>query len=404
MAQQASSEEKQKVRRGAGQGSLITLKGCRFWYAQYYDLNGRKIRESTKTEVKQEAEAFLRAALEKRDRGLAPLADVRKIKYRDLRAGLLANYEEKGNKSLTVRSKGEETIMGLPQLDKFFGYSATNPGPSVINISTDTARRFAQQRQEEGAGNAVINRSLACLRRMLRVAREENKIQNVPVIRLLKEPPPRRGYVELDKFEELLAKLPARLHPYITFLYHCGGRRGEAELIQWEQVDLQRRFIRLEDTQTKTGEARIVPLPRCLVAMLEKIEPKTGRVFDTTNIRKEWTRACAACGLGRIIPVEGRKFDPRYEGLTLHDFRRSAVRNLVTLAGVPERVAMKITGHKTRSVFDRYHIVSTEDLSGAMQAWEAATQNLLPQSNREKLGKKRSRSSRKLLTALSSRG
>ena len=80
MAQQASSEEKQKVRRGAGQGSLITLKGCRFWYAQYYDLNGSKIRESTKTEVKQEAEAFLRAALEKRDRGLAPLADVRKIK------------------------------------------------------------------------------------------------------------------------------------------------------------------------------------------------------------------------------------------------------------------------------------------------------------------------------------
>ena len=60
------------------------------------------------------------------------------------------------------------------------------------------------------------------------------------MIRLLKEPPARRGFLELPKFEELLAKFPRISKTYITFLYFCGGRSGEAELIEWSQVDLER--------------------------------------------------------------------------------------------------------------------------------------------------------------------
>jgi len=90
--------------------------------------------------------------------------------------------------------------------------------------------------------------------------------------------------------------------------------------------------------------------------------------------------ACAACELGRIIKVEG-KYDTGYEGLTLHDLRRSAARNLLQ-AGGPETVIMKIGGWKTRSVFDSCAVASTADLTTAMQKWETAS---LPQMGKDRV-------------------
>jgi integrase len=102
-------------------------------------------------------------------------------------------------------------------------------------------------------------------------------------------------------------------------------------------------------------------------------------VFDATNLRTEWEKACAAVGLGKRVKVEGPVYDwHKYTGLRLHDMRRSAVRNMRVLGNVPETVAMKLSGHKTRAVFDRYNIVTTGDLHAAMQAVAVGAAKALP--------------------------
>jgi integrase len=362
-------------RRAKGEGGLFRVKGSRFWRAQYIH-NGKVIRVSTEESVKQKALSVLQRLMADTARGLPPLPDAHKIRYADLRRGLIDDYTAKGNRSLLTTSDGEDYICGLKQLDEFFGFGPDNPGPPVTRITTDTSRDFAEKRQADGVGTAMVNRSLSCLRRMLRIAHEDNRLQFIPKIRLLKEPPARKGFLEQEKFAELIGLLPTHLRPLIMLLYYCGVRVNEARQIEWPQVNLDARIIRLEEEQTKTEEARVIPLPSVLVMVLRDIEPKTGLVFSDVNLRVEFEKACAGCGLGKRTKMEPKDENGfvwyKYKGLLLHDLRRSAVRNL-RKAGINESVIMKISGHRTAEVFRRYNIVSTDDLSTAMRTLELSS-------------------------------
>jgi integrase len=153
-------------------------------------------------------------------------------------------------------------------------------------------------------------------------------------------------------------------------------RKGEVLGLTWQQVDFMKKEITLHAGETKNGEGRIVPIPPQLELLLRDRFSKRetscpyvcyrfdhhGQAVRIGGLRKVWESRCAKLGLGEFVPVVDSKL--KYVGKTFHDLRRSAVRNMVR-GGVPERVAMAISGHKTRSVFDRYNIVSGADLEVA---------------------------------------
>src|ERR1700686_3575360 len=165
----ATEENLRMTKRERGTGGLFKMKGSRFWYGQFYNAQGKPCRASTKKDVKAEAQAVLRRMMADSERGLPFQGDVKKILYADLRAALLRNYAERGNKSLETYADGQEIIWGLKAVDTYF------KGMPVSRITTDAARDFATKLTAAGAANGTVNRSLALLRRMLNIAHEDGK-------------------------------------------------------------------------------------------------------------------------------------------------------------------------------------------------------------------------------------
>jgi hypothetical protein len=141
-------------------------------------------------------------------------------------------------------------------------------------------------------------------------------------------------------------------------------------------------LIRLEES--KNGDPHtVVMTDRMRSLMLELVRGKGDQDYvftreDGTRVvdpRQDWYDLCVAAKLESHVPAKRQNDQTynKYVGRNPHDFRRSELRNM-TRPGVTEKVAMTISGHSTRSVFDRYNIVDETDLAEATRKIEARNQ------------------------------
>ena len=323
------------------------------WWVKYYR-GGRPIRESTGTRKETEARTFLKQREGDVASGRLIIPRVEKVKFEDLAEDYLNDYRANGRRTL---AKAEQNVEHLKK--SFAGWRAAN-------ITTADIRRYTTKRQSEGAANGTINRELTALRRMFNLAMQAEKIRHAPHVPHLHENNTRQGFFEEEAFRSVVRHLPEDIRPVATFAYHTGWRvQSEILPLTWGQVDFKAGVVRLEPGTTKNREGRTFPLFPELRALFEAQRAYTDRIQrdqgsiipwvfhrggkPIMSFRRSWRTACKDAGQPGRIP---------------HDFRRTAVRNMVR-RGIPERVAMQLTGHKTRSVFERYNIVSEGDLQEA---------------------------------------
>jgi integrase len=231
-------------------------------------------------------------------------------------------------------------------------------------------RQYIESRRGAGASDATINRELAIVRRGFKLGAREDPplVHRQPAIPVLAETNVRQGFLEQEQYEKLLEELPASLKALFVCAYHVGARKNELRRIKWPQVDFEAGMIRLPATLTKTKKPRTLPIygdmKRWLEAQREACPKDCEWVFRgrgnhlVDNHLNGWTEACERAGL---------------PGLLFHDLRRSGVRNMKR-AGIQDKVAMEISGHRTRAVFDRYNIVDEADIQDAGELLEKYAQ------------------------------
>lgn len=347
----------------------IIPRGRNVWLVRVFmgrDGCGKRIYESkTIHGNKNDAQTYLNESLRSRDLAGTEAASKRTL-VSELLDAVVADYKINGKDQAWVERKVRL------HLAPAFG------SLQCRRLTTTLIQKYIVERQEAGARNATINRELAVLKRAFNLGRKHTppKVSRVPHIPMLEENNVRKGFFEHEDFLRLRDVLPEEIRPILTFAYYTGCRKGEILGLHWGQVDLNERVVRLDPGTTKNDEPRLIPLTEALFSTLVEQKAKRDRLHPTCeyvffregerilDFRGAWDQACFDAKLWIGDEKTGKP------SRLFHDLRRSGVRNLVR-AGVPERIAMAISGHKTRSVFDRYNIVSESDLKAAARKLDA---------------------------------
>jgi integrase len=380
-----STEKKPRGKRG--QGCIYRPKNSRNYWIKF-SVNGLTIQQSANTESKRAAWDELKAQILRYSNGEA--VDSNRVTIAALEQSMMQAWKNLDKDPATIEWAGYCWKRLLP----YFG------GMKANAISSAAINGYMEKRKAEGAANGTINRELTVLSVAFTMAYNETprRVSQKLSFTRLPEPRGRQGFVEQKQYGSLAANCSELyMRAMLALGYSFGFRSGELigkgkkPGLKVSDVDLLDGTVRLRTS--KNGDPRQVNLTKetqqLLAACCAGKSPEdavfTRNGKPVKDFRGAWHKLCCAAGLGQMIcrecskPIEqGTKCKncpsrrhPKYIGLIFHDQRRSAVRNMIR-AGIPEVVCMKISGHKTRAVFDRYNIVSERDLTDAAKKIESS--------------------------------
>jgi len=267
------------------------------------------------------------------------------------------------------RGKGKRSVSGdelhLRKLRGAFG--------DELPVTEITAHRIAQYDRQRAAETsrlgrkvapATLNRELATLRHLLRLAEEWGYIGKAPRIRMAKEPEGRLRFLSEEEAVRLLEACRTSqnpfLHAIVTLALHTGMRRGEMLGLTWERVDFARGVIRLEET--KSGRRREVPMNRAVYDVLTALtgQKEEGFVFRRRDggpwgrVRTAFARACVVAEL---------------EAFRFHDLRHTCASWLV-MRGRNLKEVQELLGHREFKMTLRYAHLSPDRLRDAVASLE----------------------------------
>jgi integrase len=345
-------------------------RGGKWWFHFELTQDGRTkhYQRSAKTgdrNLAEKRERTFRVRIENAEFGIKELSE----KKPDLTIGQLLDGLEADFKLRGIYSARNRSNIKLAR-------EAFTSTMKAADLTTQQIDSYIEKRIREKYAPASTNRMVGLVSQAFKLAIKRGDIERAPQFRHLSEAGnEREGFFEADEFAGLLDHLPDDLKDFCRFAYTTGWRKGEIASIRWS--DIEGDVVRLRGENSKNGEARSIVLTGELAQIIERRRQArvvrdglTHFVFHrdgapVREFRKAWASACKKAGLS---------------GKLFHDFRRSSVRDMIR-SGVPQSIAMKISGHKTASMFRRYDIASEDDLREAMERveryHEAAQQKLL---------------------------